>query len=71
MATAVYIARVDNMVDGNWFEFEVEIDVWDDDVADYDPSDDMDNVYNTIRDNLNIEWDFDRWEDLPEEDEDA
>lgn len=71
MATAIYTARVSNYIDGNWFEFEIPVDVFDEDVKDYDPNDDASNVYDTLRDNLEIEWDFDRWEDLPEEDDNA
>ena len=71
MAIAIYTARISNYIDGNWFEFEVPVDVYYADVEDYDPDTDASNVYDTIRDNLEIEWDFDRWEDLSEEDENA
>lgn len=71
MATAIYTARISNYINGDWFEFEVEVDVWDEDVKDYDPDADASDVYDALRDNLEIEWDFLRWEDLPEEDDNA
>lgn len=70
MATAIYNVRVTNYIDGGWFEFEIPVDVFDEDVEDYDTSDEV-GLYEEIRDNLEIDWDFDRWEDLPEEDDNA
>lgn len=71
MATAIYTVRVTNYVDGGWFEFEMEQDVFDDDVEDYDPQEESNNLYNEVMNNLEIDWDFVRWEDLPEVDDNA